>query len=87
MWRPTLPLFTKTFPAWLLRFAAQMTPGTAIKDIVKLSDGLYAEARGIWEDKKARYARGDKSVVTEDGEGKDIMTILSTHFLRKMNPF
>jgi hypothetical protein len=76
MWRPLLPPLRRALPNWMLRLLAENIPWSTLHELMGLSDYLHATSRSIWENKKRLYALGDKSVVNEHGEGKDIMSIL-----------
>ena len=44
-------------------------------------DGLHQESVKIYNAKLDALARGDEAVSKQVGEGKDVMSILSKHFL------
>ncbi|KAI0028310.1 cytochrome P450 [Vararia minispora EC-137] len=77
-YRNLLPLVTSIIPVpgRVLRSIAERLPWPALHEIMKISDTMKATSREIWEEKKRLYALGDKSIVNEYGEGKDIMSIL-----------
>jgi hypothetical protein len=79
--RTLLPVLTRTFPPKFLRWALEHTPWRVLHELKDICDMMDASARGIWEEKKALYARGDKSVVNEYGEGKDLMSILRAYLV------
>ncbi|KAI0028309.1 cytochrome P450 [Vararia minispora EC-137] len=71
-----LPTITRLVPQSLLRPIAERLPWPALHDMLRVSDTMQTTSREIWEEKKRLFALGDKSVVNEYGEGKDIMSIL-----------
>jgi len=75
-WRTKLPYLTHYFPARLLRLAAELSPFTPVHEVMDISDIMDRSSRAIWEKKKSLYSQGDKRVVNEHGEGRDIMSIL-----------
>ncbi|KAI0027085.1 cytochrome P450 [Vararia minispora EC-137] len=71
-----LPILTRLVPGRMLRSMAEMIPWRPLHDMMLISDTMQATSRDIWEEKKRLFSLGDKSVVNEYGEGKDIMSIL-----------
>ncbi|KAI0030803.1 cytochrome P450 [Vararia minispora EC-137] len=71
-----LPLLTKYIPGHILRTVAEKLPWPTLHVMLNISDTMQSTSRDIWEEKKKLFALGDKSVVNEYGEGKDIMSIL-----------
>ncbi|KAI0028314.1 cytochrome P450 [Vararia minispora EC-137] len=75
-WRPLLPVLTRSIPGRILRFIAERVPWPTLHELIGNADVMHSTSRTIWEEKKRLHALGDKSVVNEYGEGKDIMSIL-----------
>ncbi|KAI0029932.1 cytochrome P450 [Vararia minispora EC-137] len=76
MWFPLIPLLTRYIPGYVLRFIGDRLPWPALHEVMRISDKLQATSLEVWEEKKRLHMLGDKSVVNEQGEGKDIMSIL-----------
>jgi hypothetical protein len=78
MWRPLIPLLTRTLPGAILGFCAKMCPWPTLHELIGFHITVDSGSRRIWDEKKRLFYLGDKSVVNEHGEGKDIMSILRT---------
>ena len=63
-------------PAWFRKFLAEIVPSESIQRIRKASIDIEAESQRILADKRAGLKSGDKSIMTEFSEKKDIMSIL-----------
>lgn len=73
-----MPFFAKIGPAWLRRKAIEKIPIERIQKSINISDTLDKTVRAIMESKKAALAAGDEAVTLQIGEGKDIISVLST---------
>jgi len=76
MWRLVVPALTRLVPGSILRGSLKFIPWKNLHDLVDLLNIMHRASTNIWEGKKRLYALGDKSVVNEYGEGKDLMSIL-----------
>lgn len=56
-----------------------MLPWPKLNHIMDLAETLNAEARRVYETKKKLLELGDDATVHQVGEGKDIISILSTY--------
>lgn len=73
-----MPFFAQIGPAWLRRKAIESVPIDRIKKSIEISDTLNRTVREILDLKKAALASGDEAVTSRIGEGKDIISVLST---------
>ena len=69
-----LPARGKALQRWLL----DRLPHPRVQRVKDIIDTLQRCAVTVFENKKAALAAGDESVARQVGEGKDIMSILST---------
>ncbi|KAI0030894.1 cytochrome P450 [Vararia minispora EC-137] len=76
LWRPLLPYLTRNIPGYVLRFIADRMPWPALHELIENADIALTTSRRLWEEKKRLHAIGDKSVINEYGEGKDILSIM-----------
>ncbi|KAI0028312.1 cytochrome P450 [Vararia minispora EC-137] len=76
MFGSLIPILTRFIPGHILRFIAESIPWPTLHEMLNITDVMQATSREIWEEKKRLFALGDKSVINEYGEGKDIMSIL-----------
>jgi hypothetical protein len=53
-------------------------PWKSLNHLIKLADIINANARGIYETKKRLLESGDDATVKQVGNGKDIISLLST---------
>ena len=56
-----------------------MLPWPKLNHLLDLAETLNAEARRVYETKKKLLELGDDATVKQVGEGKDIISILSTY--------
>jgi hypothetical protein len=73
------PYVYKTFNPKFLKFVGRMLPWPKLNQIMDLAETLNAEARRVYETKKKLLESGDDDTVKQVGEGKDILSILSTY--------
>ncbi|KAI0028313.1 cytochrome P450 [Vararia minispora EC-137] len=73
MFGSLLPVLTRLIPGQVLRSLAEILPWPTLHEMLNISDTMQETSREIWKEKKRLFALGDKSVVNEYGEGKDIM--------------
>lgn len=59
------------------RFVADLIPSKSVQRFRKVVQTMQDQAKGIYEQKKAALAQGDKAVMHQIGEGKDIISVLS----------
>ncbi|KAI0332868.1 cytochrome P450 [Cubamyces sp. BRFM 1775] len=78
-WRPLLPWLKRVFPRSWLRFGAEVIPYKPLQRMRGISDSVNATARQILQQKKEMLQKGDKMMMQELGEGKDLMSILMQH--------
>ena len=73
------PYIYKTFNPKFLKFVGRMLPWPKLNHLLDLAETLNAEARRVYETKKKLLESGDDETVKQVGEGKDILSILSTY--------
>ena len=73
------PYIYKTFNPKFLKFVGRMLPWPRLNHLLDLAETLNAEARRVYETKKKLLESGDDETVKQVGEGKDILSILSTY--------
>ena len=78
-----MPFFVKIGPAWFRRKVVEAIPLYRFRKAMEISDTLDRTIRQILESKKAALAAGDEAVTSQIGEGKDIISVLSTSSLSK----
>lgn len=65
-------------PAWFRRRLVSLLPKTStIRKVAAIVDTINSRSRETYEAKKAALSKGDADALTQFGEGKDIMSILS----------
>ncbi|KAI9066851.1 cytochrome P450 [Trametes sanguinea] len=84
-WRPILPFLKRVFPRSWLRFGAEVIPYEPLQRMRGISDSVNATARQILEQKKEMLKKGDKMMMQELGEGKDLISILMQHNAKDPN--
>lgn len=77
-WRPLLPFLKRFFPRKWLRYGAEVIPYAPLQRMRSISDSVNATARQILKQKKEILRQADKATVQDLGEGKDVISILST---------
>ena len=65
-------------PAWFRRFLAKLVPENSFRELKSMVDTMDTTSREILATKKRAFLRGDETVKSQVGGGKDIMSILST---------
>ncbi|KAI0060171.1 cytochrome P450 [Artomyces pyxidatus] len=75
LWREWFPPVSN-LPPKLLRFVANCLPWPILHHLMHISDIMYANAKKIFDEKKALLDRGDEAAVSQIGEGKDILSVL-----------
>lgn len=68
----------KMGPRWFRRSVVDMYPNPDVQNIKEVVDTMSAKSYEIFNQKKVALKRGDEAVLRQVGEGKDIMSILST---------
>lgn len=76
-----LPRVSRIGPASFRRWAVNIFPWKPAHDLRDIIDVLHNTSVEIFESKLAALAQGDKVLAEQIGQGKDIMSILSTHSL------
>ncbi|KAL7277411.1 hypothetical protein ACG7TL_009273 [Trametes sanguinea] len=84
-WRPFLPFLQRVFPRSWLRFGAEVIPYEPLQRMRGISDSVNATARQILQQKKETLQKGDKMMMQELGEGKDLIAILMQHNAKDPN--
>lgn len=74
-----MPFFAHLGPAWLRRKLVESLPAKRIRKSIEISDSLERTVKEIVLSKKTALAAGDDAVTAQIGEGKDILSVLSTH--------
>ena len=77
VFRRFLPYLPK-YGRGLQRKFLDLLPRNALHELANISDVLHRRSIEIYESKKRALAEGDEAVEKQIGEGKDIMSILST---------
>jgi hypothetical protein len=73
------PYIYKTFNPKFLKLVGRMLPWPKLNHLLDLAETLNSEARRVYETKKKLLELGDDATVKQVGEGKDILSILSTY--------
>ncbi|OSC96592.1 cytochrome P450 [Trametes coccinea BRFM310] len=84
-WRAFLPFLQRVFPRSWLRFGAEVIPYEPLQRMRGISDSVNATARQILQQKKETLQKGDKMMMQELGEGKDLIAILMQHNAKDPN--
>ena len=63
------------------RFIVDLLPWKSLHDVRDIVDTIYNTSLDIFESKKRALLDGDEAVERQVGEGKDILSILSTLIL------
>ncbi|CCM01086.1 uncharacterized protein FIBRA_03134 [Fibroporia radiculosa] len=71
-----ISLFAALGPAWLRRRLVELVPSKDLQRVLSIIDIMTQKSIEVYQDKKAALARGDRAVVQQIGEGKDLMSIL-----------
>lgn len=77
----TLPYLVNLGPAWLRRIAVRLIPSRLVQRLRHIIDVMDETSRDILSKKKAALAKGDEAVVSQIGQGKDIMSLLCLYLL------
>ena len=62
----------------LRRFLVEISPWKSLKDMKKIIDIYHNTSVEIYEAKKHTFQQGNEELATQIGQGKDIISILST---------
>lgn len=76
--RNLFPYAKKIIHAKLLKFIGQVVPWKRLNRIIKLVEVMNDNARDLYEKKKRLLESGDIATVKQVGDGKDIISLLST---------
>ena len=76
--RNLFPYLRSIFHPKILKFMGQIVPWKNLHHAMKLVDSINANARDIYETKKGLLGSGDDTTVKQVGDGKDIISLLST---------
>ena len=76
-----LPFLLKIGSPKFYRRLIDFVPWRTLHELRNMSDIMYKTSVEIYESKKAALAAGDEAVSQQIGQGKDILSILSAHFL------
>ncbi len=76
--RNLFPYVTKIFHPKVLKFMGKAIPWRALNRAIYLTGTMHANARDIYETKKRLLESGDSATVKQIGDGKDIISLLST---------
>ena len=68
-----LPWVRRSFPPAFLRFCAERVPLQAFRDLLEISDLVYAESKDILREKEDRLEKPSSGT---DEDEKDLMSIL-----------
>lgn len=80
-----LPRVSQIGPAWFRRWVVNIFPWKTAHDVRDIIDVLHNTSVEIFESKMAALAQGDKALADQIGQGKDIMSILSTPWLLSLS--
>jgi len=76
--RNLFPYVAKIFHPKVLKFMGKAIPWRALNRLIYLTGAMHANARDIYETKKRLLESGDSATVKQIGDGKDIISLLST---------
>ena len=76
--RNLFPYVTKIFHPKLLKFMGKAIPWRVLNRLIELTGTMHANARDIYDTKKRLLELGDSATVKQVGDGKDIISLLST---------
>jgi hypothetical protein len=72
------PYVSKIFHPKVLKFMGEVIPWRPLNRVIYLTGKMHANARDIYETKKRLLESGDNATVKQIGDGKDIVSLLST---------
>lgn len=75
-WRLLYPKVHNIGTPAFRRMVAKLLPSARLQRLRSIIETSDAQARNIYNDKKAALLRGDNSIKHQVGEGKDIISIL-----------
>ena len=78
VYRSLFPYVYSMFHPKFLKLVGRMLPWPKLNELMDIAETLNAEARRVYETKKKLLELGDDATVKQVGEGKDILSILST---------
>lgn len=73
-----MPYVSSLGPAWLRERVVEILPYAPLQRLKGLVDVMAKQSSEIFLSKKSALTQGDEVVVQRIGEGRDIMSILST---------
>jgi len=76
--RNLFPYVAKIFNPKVLKFMGKVIPWRPLNRLIELTETMHANARDIYETKKRLLESGDSATVKQVGDGKDIISLLST---------
>lgn len=77
-WRLLSPYAARYIPASIRPILARIVPSRKYQNFRRIIWMLDSHARALLYSKRAALEKGDEAVVHQVGEGKDILSILST---------
>ena len=77
--RNLFPYVYKIFHPKILKFVGRMLPWPGLNQLMDVAETMNAEARRIYQTKKRLLESGDDATVKQVGNGKDIISLLSTY--------
>ncbi|KZT10168.1 cytochrome P450 [Laetiporus sulphureus 93-53] len=76
VFRPLLPYVSGVGPAWLQRYIMDRFPSKWVREVKAIVDTMTERSKEIYNQKKDALVHGDKAMVQQVGEGRDVMSIL-----------
>ena len=76
--RNLFPYVSKIFNPKVLKYMGKVIPWGALNRTIELTETMHANTRDIYETKKRLLESGDSGTVKQVGDGKDIISLLST---------
>ena len=71
-----VPFLMKLGPPGFRRFLIDISPSRDLKKVKDIVDIMAETSNGIYREKLEALKQGDKAVIEQVGQGKDVMSIL-----------
>jgi hypothetical protein len=79
VYRTFFPYVYNMFHPTFLKLVGRMLPWPKLNELMDIAETLNIEAKHVYETKKKLLELGDDATVKQIGDGKDILSILSTY--------
>lgn len=76
LFRRCIPFLSKLGPPWFRRKILQCTPYPALQRVTEIVDHMGRTSQDIFKKKKEALQRGEKEVMNQIAQGKDVMSVL-----------